>query len=68
LTSLQFTNTNILAQGNAVKVSSNILINIKNLEEVVLNKCGLDQPKCKILADAIEFFTFTSIVKQGLIV
>lgn len=53
LTSLQFTKTNILTQGNAVKVLSNILINIKNLEEVVLNKCGLDEPKCKILADAL---------------
>jgi hypothetical protein len=53
LTSLQFTKTNILAQGNAVKVLSNILINIKNLEEVVLNKCGLDEAKCKIIADAL---------------
>jgi hypothetical protein len=31
LSSLRFTKTNILAQGNAMKVLSNILINIKDL-------------------------------------
>lgn len=32
LTSLRFSKTNILSQGNAMKVLSNILINIKDLE------------------------------------
>lgn len=34
LTSLRFSKTNILSQGNAMKVLSNILINIKDLEEI----------------------------------
>jgi Ran GTPase-activating protein (RanGAP) involved in mRNA processing and transport len=36
-----------------MKVLSNILINIKDLEEIEMSKCSLDQEKCKILADAL---------------
>lgn len=53
LRSLRFSKTNILAQGSAMKVLSNLLINIKDLEEIELSKCSLDQDKCKVLADAL---------------
>jgi hypothetical protein len=43
LHSLRFSKTNILAHGNAMKVLSNILINIKDLEEIELTKCAMDQ-------------------------
>lgn len=53
LTSLRFSKTNILSHGNAMKVLSNILVNLKDVQEVELIKCSLDQEKCKILADAL---------------
>lgn len=53
-----------------MKVLSNILINIKDLEEIELNKCSLDQEKCKILADALmrmkKLKIFRMNVQKGL--
>lgn len=51
--SLRFIKTNILGYGNAMKVLSNILITLKQLRELSLEKCSLDQEKCKILADSL---------------
>lgn len=36
-----------------MKVLGNILISLKNLRELSLEKCSLDQEKCKILADSL---------------
>lgn len=36
-----------------MKVLSNCLINIKNLEKLVFDYCNLNEEKCKILADAL---------------
>ena len=43
----------MLIYGNTMKVLSNSLINIKNLEKLVFDNCNLNEEKCKILADAL---------------
>lgn len=53
LKSLEFKKTNMLIYGNSMKVLSNSLINIKNLEKLVFDYCNLNEEKCKILADSL---------------
>lgn len=53
LVSLRFEKTNILIYGNAIKVLSNSLTNIKNLNEIRLNETQLNEEKCKVLADVL---------------
>jgi len=53
LRSLRFDHTNILSYGNAMKVLSGLLIQLKTLEELTFTKCSLDSEKCKILADSL---------------
>ena len=43
LTSIRFDKTNLLIYGNATKVLSNSLINIKNLQEIQLNEAQLNE-------------------------
>ena len=43
LKSLKFDQTNVLNYGNAMKVVSNSLINIKNIQELVFNECQLNE-------------------------
>lgn len=43
----------MLLYGNSMKVLSNSLVNIKNLEKLVFDYCQLNEEKCKILADSL---------------
>ena len=53
LRSLEFNKTNLLLYGNSMKILSNSLINIKNLERLVFDQCQLNEDKCKVLADSL---------------
>jgi len=61
ITSLRFSKTNIFAYGNAMKVLAKYLVNLKNVEELVFDNCGLDQEKCKILADSLMRMKYLKI-------
>jgi hypothetical protein len=54
-----------------MKVLANYLVNLKNVEELLFDNCGLDQDKCKILADSLmrmkhlKIFEIHDIVNLG---
>lgn len=53
LTSLRFSNTNLLLFGNSMKILTKSLSNLKDLEELVFDECHLNEEKCKAIADVL---------------
>lgn len=53
LISLRFSKVNFFNYGSTMKVVSNSLANLKDIQEIQLNNCQLNADKCKILADTL---------------